>query len=134
MESSHNTHSYTCPMHPEVVRDMPGMCPECGMNLIPISKKKVDGHQGHGHEVDVSRDSGIHKHAGHHTESFLVKFWVALVLTIPIFFYSEMARMVFNIQALEFPGSQYVFLAIGSFIFFYCGWVFIASAYRELQA
>jgi hypothetical protein len=26
---------YTCPMHPEVVSDKPGKCPECGMNLVP---------------------------------------------------------------------------------------------------
>ena len=25
---------YTCPMHPEVVSDEPGKCPECGMNLV----------------------------------------------------------------------------------------------------
>ncbi|HEV2009189.1 MAG TPA: copper-translocating P-type ATPase, partial [Burkholderiales bacterium] len=27
---------YTCPMHPEIVRDVPGSCPKCGMTLIPI--------------------------------------------------------------------------------------------------
>jgi len=27
---------YTCPMHPEVVRDEPGRCPECGMKLMPV--------------------------------------------------------------------------------------------------
>jgi membrane fusion protein, copper/silver efflux system len=26
---------YTCPMHPEVVRDKPGNCPICGMKLVP---------------------------------------------------------------------------------------------------
>ena len=26
---------YTCPMHPEVVRDAPGKCPKCGMTLVP---------------------------------------------------------------------------------------------------
>jgi len=26
---------YTCPMHPSVVRDAPGQCPECGMKLVP---------------------------------------------------------------------------------------------------
>ena len=27
---------YTCPMHPEIVRDRPGSCPKCGMTLTPI--------------------------------------------------------------------------------------------------
>ena len=27
---------YTCPMHPEIVRDAPGRCPECGITLTPI--------------------------------------------------------------------------------------------------
>jgi len=27
---------YTCPMHPEILRDAPGSCPKCGMTLIPI--------------------------------------------------------------------------------------------------
>ena len=26
---------YTCPMHPEIVRDAPGKCPKCGMTLVP---------------------------------------------------------------------------------------------------
>ena len=26
---------YTCPMHPEIVRDAPGNCPICGMKLVP---------------------------------------------------------------------------------------------------
>jgi hypothetical protein len=26
---------WTCPMHPEVVRDVPGNCPKCGMKLEP---------------------------------------------------------------------------------------------------
>ena len=28
---------YTCPMHPEVLRDGPGSCPICGMALVPIA-------------------------------------------------------------------------------------------------
>src|SRR6267143_2631922 len=27
---------YTCPMHPEIVRDRPGWCPKCGMALVPM--------------------------------------------------------------------------------------------------
>ena len=28
------TRQYTCPMHPEVVKDAPGDCPKCGMKLV----------------------------------------------------------------------------------------------------
>ena len=31
---------YTCPMHPEIIRDKPGRCPICGMELV---KKETDG-------------------------------------------------------------------------------------------
>ncbi len=27
---------YTCPMHPEIIKDVPGSCPICGMDLIPM--------------------------------------------------------------------------------------------------
>ena len=31
---------YTCPMHPQIIRDQPGKCPICGMNLV---KKETGG-------------------------------------------------------------------------------------------
>src|SRR5687767_11276482 len=34
--------TYTCPMHPEVVRDGPGSCPICGMALEPMSAEVED--------------------------------------------------------------------------------------------
>jgi len=33
-----NSVTYTCPMHPEVIKDKPGKCPKCGMKLV---EKKV---------------------------------------------------------------------------------------------
>jgi Cu2+-exporting ATPase len=117
--------TYTCPMHPEIKRDRPGMCPECGMALVP-EKKKAAGH------IDTHDDHD--KHAGHTTASFLTKFWVTLALSVPVFFYSEMAVMLFGIQAPRFAGSPYILLVVGSFIFFYGGWIFLTSAYRELKA
>ncbi len=33
---------YTCPMHPEIVRDQPGTCPKCGMALEPIMPSLED--------------------------------------------------------------------------------------------
>jgi membrane fusion protein, copper/silver efflux system len=29
-----NAAQYTCPMHPELVKDTPGDCPKCGMKLV----------------------------------------------------------------------------------------------------
>ena len=109
-------------MHPEVLQEKSGMCPECGMNLVPTNKKVHSEHEGH------------ERHAGRNTASFLTKFWIALVLTVPIFFYSEMARSVFGIHGPEFLGWQYVLLLLGSAVFFYCGWIFLSGAYHELRA
>jgi len=115
---------YTCPMHPEVKKDKPGICPECGMTLIPAQKtKKKD-----------KEDRSYDKHAGHSTEMFLKKFWISLVLTIPVLLYSDILAVLFKWQAPAFSGSQYLPLVLSSIVFFYGGWVFIISAWQELKA
>src|SRR3989344_5280988 len=78
---------YTCPMHPEIKQDKPGMCPECGMSLVPAKKKKSE---------DVGGHSGHDKHAGHSTAMFLRKFWVSLVLTIPVVIYADVLKTIFK--------------------------------------
>src|SRR5438046_7789976 len=56
---------YTCPMHPEIEQDHPGACPKCGMTL---ELKVVRGKEhDHGEAQSLSR-----------------KFWIGLVLTIPV--------------------------------------------------
>lgn len=94
-------------------------------------------HHDHSNHVAGSHlvsDKTFDKHAGHHTQDFLKKFWIALLLTIPIFVYSEMAMMIFGADVQKFSGFPYILLAIGSIIFFYCGLVFLVSAYHELKA
>lgn len=36
---------YTCPMHPQIISDIPGQCPICGMELVAISPKHVHSPQ-----------------------------------------------------------------------------------------
>ena len=119
--------SYTCPMHPEVHKDKPGMCPECGMNLVP-EKRRFSMHAEH------EGVKGFDKHKGHSTNIFKVKFWVSLILSIPVVAYSDIVQKLLDYQAPVFPGSGYVPLALSSIIFFYGGFVFLQSAYRELRA
>src|SRR3989344_806542 len=112
---------YTCPMHPEIRQDKPGMCPECGMSLIPAKKKKSD--------MDYSHD----KHAGHSTAMFLRKFWVSLLLTIPVVLYADVLKTILKWSLPTFPGLEYMPLVLGSIVFFYGGWGFLAGAVREIQ-
>src|SRR5712672_3048100 len=58
------TGRYTCPMHPEIVRDEPGFCPICGMALEP---RQGTGDEMNPELADMTR-----------------RFWVSVVLTAPI--------------------------------------------------
>lgn len=111
-------------MHPEVHSDKPGICSECGMNLIPAKPNKSHG-------MDME---SFNKHAGHHTNIFKIKFWVSLILSIPLIFYSDMIPAIFHWSPPSFFGLTVVQFVLASIIFFYGGWVFIASAWRELRA
>ncbi|WP_227662954.1 heavy metal-binding domain-containing protein [Marinobacter daqiaonensis] len=55
---------YTCPMHPEIVRDEPGSCPKCGMDLVAREDMEDDGggEEAPGHGND-------HEHQHHHDHS-----------------------------------------------------------------
>lgn len=118
---------YTCPMHPEIVQEKPGMCPICGMSLVP-TKSKTKNHNGsHG-------ESDYNKHEGHNSTNFLKKFYITLALAIPIILYSDVFEMAFEWSAPQFPGVQYIVLVLGSIVFFYGGAIFLQSAYRELRA
>lgn len=74
------------------------------------------------------------KHAGHSLKMFKDKFWLSLILTIPVLAYSEMIQSWFNITPPTFPGSQYVPFVFSTIIFFYGGLVFIKGAWGELKA
>ncbi|TWI77681.1 Cu2+-exporting ATPase [Lacibacter cauensis] len=118
MRTSQGFQKYTCPMHPQVVQDGPGKCPLCGMTLVPLAKPgKHDGHDAH--------SSGI--------ADFKKRFYVVLILTIPVMLLSEMIQHWLNIH-FSFPGSKYILLVLSSVVFFYGGWPFLKGLVGEMRA
>lgn len=77
-------------------------------------------------------------HAGHDHHAMMIadfkkRFYVVLILTIPIMLLSEMIQHWLNIH-ISFPGSKYVLLALSSVVFFYGGWPFLKGLVDELKA
>ncbi|OHA90909.1 MAG: ATPase [Candidatus Zambryskibacteria bacterium RIFCSPHIGHO2_01_FULL_46_30] len=64
---------------------------------------------------------------------FLRKFWVSLMLTIPVVLYADVLKTIFKWSLPTFPGLEYMPLILGSIVFFYGGWVFLSGAVREIQ-
>ncbi|MEK7539885.1 MAG: hypothetical protein AAB558_01425 [Patescibacteria group bacterium] len=69
------------------------------------------------HKKQTESSAQAHnKHTGHKTQDFLKKFWLVLILTIPILAYSELIEKAFGWNAPHFPGYQWAVLALGSVI------------------
>ncbi len=88
----------------------------------------------HGHESHGNHDSGHDKHAGHSPEMFRDRFWLSLILTLPVILYSHMVQEWLGFTMPEFPSSNWIPFVLGSIIFFYGGTVFLKSALGELKA
>ncbi len=121
MEHKDELQKYTCPMHPQVVKDQPGKCPLCGMTLEPVRAAPSKDHQGnHGGHTGMIAD-------------FRKRFYVVLALTIPIMLLSEMIQHWLKIH-ISFPGSKYVLLVLSSVVFLYGGWPFLKGLVAEARA
>ena len=84
----------------------------------------------HSHHEHIDHD----KHAGHSVGMFKDKFWLSLLLTVPVLAYSDMIQHWLYFQPPSFAGSPYVPFLFSSIIFFYGGLVFIKGSIGELKA
>jgi len=103
---------YTCPMHPEIVRDKPGSCPICGMALEPMGVPTGD--EGPNPElVDFTR-----------------RFWVSAVLSVPLLIVAMAPMLGFSFDSvIDGRMKTWAELALASpvvlwaaFPFFHRGW------------
>lgn len=162
--SAHSTQQYTCPMHLEIVRDAPGTCSKCGMKLIPIEEDTHKSHSSHEKLTNNSHDHHSMKSvstmsfwekfkmsmtmamgmehgglAGREMaklmeEDIRNKFFISLLLTIPIIAYSPMGT---NMLGLSLPTpilASWIMFLLTTPVYFYSGWIFLYSTYKALQA
>ncbi len=78
-----------------------------------------------------------HEHAGSHTHmvsDFRRRFWICLVLTIPVLLFSPLIQKLLGIaDLLAFPGQKYLLFLLSSVIFFYGGYPFLRGFFEEIQ-
>ena len=150
--SVNKPNQFSCPMHPEVVKDAAGKCPKCGMDLVPISNSKGEhsDHQGHAqhqsehqhqhkkvdkHSEHVHPPSGHSGHA-HHAgmiEDYKKRFYIILALTLPIMALSPMIQHWLRVDWI-FTGSSYALMLLSSIVYFYGGWPFLIGLRDEVKS
>ncbi|TJV69587.1 MAG: heavy metal translocating P-type ATPase [Mesorhizobium sp.] len=103
---------YTCPMHPEIIRDKPGSCPICGMALEPMGVPTGD--EGPNPEL----------------VDFTLRFWVSAALSAPLLIFAMAPMLGLSFESLiDGRTKTWVELALASpvvlwaaFPFFHRGW------------
>ncbi len=151
--------AYTCPMHPEIQSDKPGRCPKCGMTLVPVKKqvnRKPDKHDSQsGHtmkplsemtfweklKMSMTMSMGMEHGglAGREMAKMMEldirnKFFVAILLTIPIVAYSPLGEKILGLSLPSPIPVSWLLFILTTPVFFYSGWIFLYSSYKAFQA
>lgn len=107
---------YTCPMHPEIVQEGPGVCPICGMALEPMGIPEEDAPNPE--LVDFTR-----------------RFWVAAPLALVIAVI-EMSGHLFGLNLLPFlspSAKQWLLLVFATPVVLWCGWPFFSRGAHSVR-
>ncbi len=76
-----------------------------------------------------------HDHHAHMVADFRRRFWISLVLTLPILVLSPMLQTLVGLrEAIRFPGDLYVLFGLSSAVFWYGGWPFLKGFFEELKS
>ncbi|MGF9662578.1 copper-translocating P-type ATPase [Arthrobacter crystallopoietes] len=85
----------------------------------------------------VDDEHAVHthgEHAGHSTAMFKNKFWLSLLLSIPVVFFSPMFADILGYAIPDFPGAALIPPVLGTVIFFYGGTPFLKGGLKELKS
>jgi P-type Cu+ transporter len=109
-----DTRIYTCPMHQEIRQVGPGSCPKCGMALEPVESAADEGPSQE--LVDMTR-----------------RFWVSLVLTLPVFALEMSEMMAPEVGAWMSPTARlWTQLILTAPVVLWGGWPFFVRGWQSL--
>ena len=88
------------------------------------SHHKMNEHKKHDHSA----------HHGHMIEDFKKRFWISLIITVPVLLLSPMIQYFLGLrETISFTGESYLLFALSSFVFFYGGWPFLKGLLDEFK-
>ena len=94
-------------------------------------------HQAHEMMMHKEHNHKGHDHSAHHAhmiKDFRKRFWISLIVTIPILILSPLIQHFLGFrEAFSFAGESYLLFALSSFVFFYGGWPFLRGLFDELK-
>ena len=101
------------------------------------AKKETMDHSKMNHSDKQHGDNPPMGHAGHNHHKMMIadfkkRFYVVLVLTIPIMLLSTMIQQFIGIN-WQFTGSKYILFALSSIVYFYGGWPFLKGLVNEVK-
>ncbi len=105
---------FTCPMHPEIIKNQSGSCPICGMDLVPLNPSD-------------SEDRKTYK-------DLLKKMKIAVIFTIPIFAIA-MIEMIPNnplLKIMDAPKWNWVQFILSLPVVFYACSMFFVRAFKSI--
>jgi len=105
---------YTCPMHPEIIKDAPGSCPICGMDLVAMEQAGEEDNKTY--------------------NDLLKKFKIGVLFSLPILLIS-MSDIIPNNPLLKIMTQEkwnWIQLALSLPVLFYAGWMFFERAWKSI--
>jgi len=98
------------------------------------SNQRKESHNQHGNH---DNGNGHGDHENHHARmvaDFRRRFWISLLLTLPILALAPLIQKTLGIEGLlRFPGDAYVQFAFATAVFFFGGWPFLKGLFDELK-
>ena len=91
---------------------------------------KHDEHKKHGMKGMTERE-----HHAMMIVDFRRRFWVSLILTVPILALSPLVQRFLGLEGrIDFPGDIYLLFALSSAVYFYGGWPFLKGIFSEIRS